>query len=457
MSPFSRRRIVRVVIATAVFASAATGLGAAPVGAATATFGAPTASSSFGKGISLSQPYTSSASPKEADIVIDYPGSYGPSIVKLDNPGATRLFYLLDTSAGDLQPNTVVNAHFQVTFADDTVVDGPDIKITYQDDRFQWQTKIGKVVRLHWYEGDDQFAQQALQMAEEGIANAASFLGYAETAPIDFFVYADQAPFYDALGPATRDNVGGQANTDTRTLFALIGPSDLSYAATVVPHELTHVVFDDVTNNPYHFPPHWLNEGIAVYVSQGFDSSDRQLVDQAASDGSLMPLTAIRGQFPTTQDRFYLAYAESVSAVDYFMRTYGHADLDKLVTAFGTGASDDEAFNSAIGLTTDAFDKAWQAANGVTSQKSFGPQPAPTGPLPPGWSPSGMAAGAGAESLPGAVLIGGHGEAGAVAQTPPQGGTGALILLAAVAAAATVLGLILSVLRLVRRSVRVVR
>jgi len=71
----------------------------------------------------------------------------------------------------------------------------------------------------------------------------------------DFYVYADQTPFYDALGPGTRDNVGGEANTDTRTLFALIAPGELTYAATVVPHELTHVVFDDVTRNPYTLRP----------------------------------------------------------------------------------------------------------------------------------------------------------------------------------------------------------
>jgi hypothetical protein len=84
--------------------------------------------------------------------------------------------------------------------------------------------------------------------------------------------------------------------------------------------------------------------------------------------------------FPTTQDRFYLAYAESVSAVDYFVRTYGREDLVRLVKAFGTGASDDEAFTAAIGLGVDGFDTAWMKVNGVTALRSFGPQPAPTGP-----------------------------------------------------------------------------
>jgi hypothetical protein len=390
-----------LAVVAGLVASVAVAAGPAAVSAAspsaTLTFGTPRSSSSFGKGIDFTQPY-SGGQIDGAAIVVSYEGSFGVSVDQAKGAGSGSLTYTIDTSTGQLQPNTQVTAHFRVSFADGSTQDGPDIHVTYLDDRFNWQTLNGKIVRIHWYSGDTSFAQQALQMGDDGIAKAAQFMGYTETKPVDFYVYPDQAPFYDALGPSTRDNVGGEANTQTRTLFALIAPNELSYAATVVPHELTHVVFDDVTGNPYHSPPHWLNEGIAVYVSQGFDGSDKRLVSRAASDGTLMPLAAISGQFPT-QDRFFLAYAEAVSAVDYFMRTYGRADLIKLLTEFGRGASDDEAFTAAIGMGLNAFDSAWQKDNGVTSLKTFGPQPAPTGPVPPGWVPGGWSP---ASSGPGA-------------------------------------------------------
>ena len=55
-------------------------------------------------------------------------------------------------------------------------------------------------------------------------------------------------------------------------MFALITPDqiDESWVDVVMPHELTHLVFDTAVDNPYHFPPRWLNEGLAVYLSQGF-------------------------------------------------------------------------------------------------------------------------------------------------------------------------------------------
>ena len=135
-----------------------------------------------------------------------------------------------------------------------------------------------------------------------------------ETKPVDFYIYADEASFRDALGPGTRENVGGEAIADIRTLFALIPPAQIddAWVGIVIPHELTHLVFNTAAQNPYHFPPRWLNEGLAVYNSQGYVPSDRQQVDDAAKQGTLIPLDGLTGQFPTSAEKFYLAYAESV-------------------------------------------------------------------------------------------------------------------------------------------------
>ncbi|MFI5258157.1 MAG: peptidase MA family metallohydrolase [Candidatus Limnocylindrales bacterium] len=381
--------LARVAAAAACALLALMALAGQMVGASV-SFGTPTSTSTFGTGIVFVQPISGSGF-TQADIVLSLPGDVGPSVVSLTSAAvsSTSLTFTFDTSNGQIQPNTQVTAYFQVVFSDGSTQTGPVIHATYQDDRFHWQTLSGKLVTLHWYSGSTSFAQQALTMGENGIAKSAQFMGVTETQPVDFFVYADQQSFYDALGPGTRDNVGGEANTTTRTLFALIPPDQLSYASTVVPHELTHVVFADGTSNPYHSPPRWLNEGLAVYLSQGYDSSDKGLVSSAAASKTLMPLSALTGEFPTDTDRFYLAYAESVSSVDYMIRTYGQPAIAKMVKAYGTGASDDEAFTAAFGVTAEAVDKAWLAQNGITSSPTFGPETAPAGPVPPGWTNAG--------------------------------------------------------------------
>jgi hypothetical protein len=152
---------------------------------------------------------------------------------------------------------------------------------------------------------------------------------------------------------------------------------------------LAHIAFSDAVNNPYGSQPDWLNEGLAVYLSQGYDSSDRQLVKQAASKGTLLPLATLRAYFFLDSSRIYQSYAEAVSAVDFLIRKYGQGAVQKLLKAYNAGSTDAEAFPAALGLTPEAFDKAWMADNGVTLPNVYGPQPAPTGALPPGWTSDG--------------------------------------------------------------------
>ncbi|HET8785937.1 MAG TPA: peptidase MA family metallohydrolase, partial [Candidatus Limnocylindrales bacterium] len=244
----------------------------------------------------------------------------------------------------------------------------------------------GDIVRVHWYEGDRAFGERALRIGEREVAETSKLLGVTETKPIDFFIYADQGAFYDALGPGTRENVGGQANSEIRTLFADIAPSaiDSPWVDNVVPHELIHLVFDTAVDNPYHFPPRWLNEGLAVYLSVGYGPGDRVEVENAASKGDLIPLDGLTAQFPTGSG-FGLAYSESVSAVDYLVREHGQDALVSLVRSYADGKTDDEAFQGAIGMDTAAFNDAWLADLGAKDPVRYGPKPAPPGPLPSGW------------------------------------------------------------------------
>jgi hypothetical protein len=195
------------------------------------------------------------------------------------------------------------------------------------------------------------------------------------------------------LGPGTRENVGGQANAEIRTLFALITPREINdpWVDVVVPHELVHLVFDTAVTNPYHFPPRWLNEGLAVYLSEGYKASDRNAVESAARSGDLFPLDGLVGQFPTG-DGFFLAYAESVSAIDFLIRTHDQDALVALIGSYADGLTDDEAFTAAIGMDTAAFNDAWLADLGAVVPTKHGPQPAPAGPRPPAWGPAGPAA-----------------------------------------------------------------
>jgi hypothetical protein len=388
------------------------GVGAAPraVEAAEAvTFGSPAVTSTFLSGISISEAVTLPAGSRFVEAMVRTEGSVRTFVdpVPLPAAGATSLHYTFATPSGGLLPNTEVSLGFRVTLADGSTATGPLARVDYEDTRYAWQSLTGSLVRVHWVEGGAAFGQQVLAIAEKAVSDAATLLGVNESQPIDFYVYADRTAFYDVLGPAARENVGAAAFPDIRSVFANISSTDPNdpTVAIYIPHELTHVVFGDATSNPYHAPLHWLNEGLAVYLSQGYDAASRQNVEAAAGNGSLMPLSSIAGQFPTSADRFGLAYDEAVSAVDFMVRHYGRDDLVKLIQLYATGVSDDEAFRAGIGTDQAGFEAAWLAELHVPAPSPFGPQPAAAGPLPPGWA--GTIAGAGSGG-PGGGASGGQ-------------------------------------------------
>ena len=399
---------IQRLLGVAAAALVAIGLAGSPVAVAAAplrgpAFGTPTATSSFLSGITFVQPVGLFVEGTVVEVVIEHQGSSTSfvAIVPIAAPSLNfELTYELELPSGAAVPGTIFTARWRLTPPGGEPVLGPAVTAAYLDDRFDWQTARGEIVRMHWYDGSAQFGRQALDIAEAGVEDAAALLGVEEREPIDFYLYADVEPFYDALGPASRENVGGVAYPEVRTMLAQIEPDAInaSWIRTVIPHELMHIVFANAVENPYHFPPKWLNEGLAVFQSEGYRSDRQGDVEAAVADGRLLPLSALVGQFPTSFDRFVLAYAESVSAVDYLVRTYGRDELVGLIRSYADGVSDDAAFMAALGVDVEGFQAGWLADLGASAPEAFGPQPAPPGPLPPGWevaltpAPSGAAA-----------------------------------------------------------------
>lgn len=425
---------------------------AAPVRAAGPEILDASATATFNQQLEFRADVRIDAPLRRAEILLEFPGTIGPYVREVAVPAGTGtqalVFRWSFAQDGHLYPNTRIRASWRLIPADGSPpVTGGARAITYTDDRFNWQTLTGSLVRLHWYEGSDAFAKRALAIGEEGVRKVEDLLGVTETEPVDFFIYATSSDFYDAMGPGTRENVGGTAITDIRTLFANIGPAgvDDPWVANVLPHELTHLVFATATDNPYNGPPRWLNEGVAQYLAAGYRPSDRGEVEAAVADGRIIPLTALGGLFPTSRDPFYLAYAESVAAVDFMVATYGRDALVALIRSYATGVTDDEAFRAALGTDVAGFEGAWLAKIGARMPQQYGPQAAPPGPIPAGWEgepPGGETATPGPGASPGAIAGATAGPGSPVPGASPapggegSGSSGPVLVIVVVAAGA---------------------
>jgi hypothetical protein len=459
--PQAWSRLARLL--AALLLAAATLLPAAsPAFAADITFGRPEATAVYRDGITFSVPMTVSTPLERLELRLTYPGAIGPFVETVPvAPGGTQSYRLDLSGGGHLVPNTTIAAVWAaIPAGGGEPVLSDAVTARYRDTDQAWRTLRGDLVVVHWYAGDEGFARKALRIGDQAVKATADLLGVTETEPIDFFIYGDNETFRTALGPGTRENVGGQAHADIRTLFALIEPSAINddWVGVVIPHELVHLVFDTAVENPYRFPPRWVNEGLAVYLSEGYTPDDRSFVRGAVDQEELLPLTALTGQFPTDPTKTYLAYAEAVSAIDHLVRTYGEDSLYDLIAAYKDGLTDDEAFSRATGKDVEAFQDGWLAELGAAAPEAYGPQPNPSGPLPPGWdrpvdgngpgaSPGGSTGAPGAATAtpgttepPGTTGGPGTGEApgGAV------GEIGLLLLAVAAVVAAVIVGMVLA-------------
>jgi Peptidase MA superfamily len=415
------RDILGRLAAAAILAGAALLPLAGPALAAGPAMPRPTVEVRFLDRIHFTGSATLTADVRRVEIVIDVEGSTRSIVAEIPSTGSTgttQLAFDFDTPSGSIYPNTDMTVHYRATLDDGSSIDGPPLTVHYDDTRLDWHSLAGDFVTVHWTQGGTTFGRRALQIADDAVRRVSDLLGVTERDPIDFYVYADNTDFYDVIGPGARENVGGEAHPDIRTLFAQISPGavDDPWVGVVIPHELTHLVFDTAARNPYHYPPRWLNEGIAVYLSEGYSASDRSAVGRAVDGASLMPLRALAGQFPTTADQFFLAYAESVSAVDFLVRTYGQPAMVTLVRTYGDGVTDDEAFRAALGLDVAGFESAWLDSLGAAAPSPFGPVDAPPGPLPSDW--------VGSPANPGPIASGAAETPGSPAATTAPGPAG---------------------------------
>ena len=106
--------------------------------AADPTFERATATQKFGDGISVEQRVSLPSGVTRVEAYVRSNAGGGTFLDEIANPGpgAQTLRYTNETPPGSLMPNTVVELGFRITLEDGAFVDGPPVRVRYDDDRF---------------------------------------------------------------------------------------------------------------------------------------------------------------------------------------------------------------------------------------------------------------------------------------------------------------------------------
>ena len=368
-------RLSRLLAAGALAAGVAAG-GADAV-AAFEGFGEMAADSTYADEIRLDVELNG-LNPERLELLVWTPGDEAASVFPVE-PSGSSATYVWDTSVNHVVPNTLITYQWRAIDDDVVTVSGQGT-IRYEDDRpgLDWQrAQLGEAT-VHWYGNAEDQAMRFGELTAQGVARAEDLLGTQLAGPVDIFVYDSRDEFFGALGPGVREWTGAAAYSELRTIFMWLGGGSPSYLEVAMLHEVTHIVFHDATDNPFHEPARWLNEGIATWSEASEGADERAIVQVEAGGGGLFAFDAITEQFPIGERGGRLSYAQGTTMVDMIVDRYGEEAIAAIAAAYREGASDAAALEAGTGVPADELYADFYEAFGVEA-----PQPVPVEPIPP--------------------------------------------------------------------------
>jgi hypothetical protein len=288
----------------------------------------------------------------------------------------------------DLEPGTRVEASFTIDQERDYLPPGTELEywwriadeagnelttepqpLLYLDERHEWQKLESNRLSLYWYQGDRAFGEALFDQANKTLDQIETEAGVQVAMPVKIFIYGSFVDLRDAIAVGSQEWTGGQAFTEQGVVVIGVSPNDLDYGLAATPHELTHLVIHQATDNPFGDIPRWLDEGLAVYMSGELEADwrgYRDLVKSAARQDRLMTLQTLSSSFPADPEQAGLAYAQSGLVVEFIIDQYGQDAMAQLLDIFSEGALYDESLTEALGVDTWGLDNAWREAMGFT-------------------------------------------------------------------------------------------
>ncbi len=378
--PVGRRLIVMVALGMALLAPAATLAETAELVGATQS-----ARIDFGEEIvfSLETPWSGPA-PTSVTVFYGLPDgplrtfAYADELTVGTTLSASYSWNIRDA----LVPGAEIEFSWRViTPAGDRLTSQPSL-LVYEDPALPWSRVSDENVEIVWHAGGQEFGEQVLVFSQAALARLEDAFQVSLERKTRIVIYENGDRMREALGGGTSQWVGGQA----------IGPFNvIVFAATpttpdleiLLAHELTHIVIDQVSDNPFSSPPSWIHEGLATIneSADGLRFDYPGIVSDALERGALLSLRGLTGSFPASSSGAILAYAESNSLLNYVIDTYGAESIGRLLRAYRQGVTDDEAVNIAIGIGLTRLEQDWLAyLRGEEPPQTDQSEPAPATP-----------------------------------------------------------------------------
>jgi hypothetical protein len=221
-------------------------------------------------------------------------------------------------------------------------------ELTWIDSKRRWQSKERGLVTLHWYAGNQDFADELLDSADEALQRLANDTKVVLSEPANIYIYANTDDMREAIlyEPSW---TGGLAFPPQHIVIIGIAPEQMEWGKRTVGHELTHILIGDLSFSCIGSVPTWLNEGIAMYAEGSLEPSYQQLLQNAINSNDLISLRSLNSNFSEQSNKAQLSYAQSYSIVNYLIQNYSQDQLLALFAALRDGQTPEAEWRRSIG------------------------------------------------------------------------------------------------------------
>jgi hypothetical protein len=141
------------------------------------------------------------------------------------------------------------------------------------------------------------------------------------------------------------------------------------FLETVLPHELSHIVFREFVGFLNPAVTRWLDEGVALYQEKSKYYGAKSYLQSVKKDGrlvSLSQLESLGAQIMFSQDAAKVFYTSAFTVVDFLISQYGRDSFVTFCQNLRDKKNLGRALTSAYPFSSfDEFDRAWQRHVGI--------------------------------------------------------------------------------------------
>jgi hypothetical protein len=251
--------------------------------------------------------------------------------------------------------------HWEVMLADGTITESAEETVQWKDSRFDWEERTSEQVRLYTYGGSDEFADRMLQDSQATIDGLEAHYSLHAIPRLTIWIYPSYEDFNGTMQGNMRESIAALTYPGLDTIVGIVPDGDTNEFLRVVPHEISHQVLFAATEDAFGPPPLWFDEGLATHTQIGGTASYGDMVAKAEAEGRLFDIQSLNNSFPYQPQQATLAYASAWSMISYIETRWGQEGIARLIEAFGSGISEEDAVRSALDVSIEELNDGWKA------------------------------------------------------------------------------------------------